>query len=136
VGKRLALIARNLVYGESVEYFGPMYDSMSVEHNKIRLRFNHASGLKVAPHPALVDPKQLLPAGIPGFAIAGADQKWVRARAEIDGQTVAVSNEQISNPVAVRYGWGNAPPCYLYNGADLPMSPFRTDNWSERPFLK
>jgi sialate O-acetylesterase len=136
VGHRLALSARNLVYGESVEDFGPTYDSMTLEGNKIRLGFKHASGLKLASHPPLVDANQVTPLEIPGFAIAGEDKVWNKAQARIEGETVVVWNDQITKPVAVRYGWGNAPACYLYNAADLPMGPFRTDVWDEHPFVK
>jgi sialate O-acetylesterase len=136
VGHRLALIARNQVYGEAVESSGPMYDSMTIEDNKIRLHFKHATGLKLAPHPPLVDANQVTPPEIPGFAIAGEDKNWDKAQAQIDGETVVVWNDKISKPVAVRYGWGSAPPCYLDNGFDLPMSPFRTDDWDEHPFIK
>ncbi len=136
VGHRLALITRNLVYGESIEYSGPMYDSMTIDGNKIRLHFKHVIGLKLAPHPSFVDANQVMPSEILGFAIAGEDKNWDKAHAQIEGETVVVWNDNISKPVAVRYGWGNAPPCYLYNGADLPMSPFRTDDWDEHPFIK
>ena len=64
-----------------------------------------------------------------GFAIAGADRKWVRATARIDGKTVALSSPDIGEPVAVRYAWADNPDCNLYNGAGLPASPFRTDSW-------
>jgi sialate O-acetylesterase len=40
-----------------------------------------------------------------------------------------VSSPDVANPVAVRYGWGDNPLCNLYNGAGLPTSPFRTDDW-------
>jgi sialate O-acetylesterase len=136
VGHRLALIARNKVYGEPLECSGPMYDSMTVEQNKIRLHFTHAAGLKLAPHPPLVDDKQVTPPEIPGFAITGDDKNWDKAQAQIEGDTVVVWNEKILKPVAVRYGWSSAPPCYLYNGAGLPLAPFRTDDWDEHPFIK
>jgi sialate O-acetylesterase len=45
------------------------------------------------------------------------------------GDTVLVSSPEVKVPVAVRYGWADNPDCNLYNGADLPASPFRTDNW-------
>jgi len=47
----------------------------------------------------------------------------------IDGNTVIISNAEIKEPVAVRYAWELFPLCNLYNGADLPASPFRTDDW-------
>jgi len=41
---------------------------------------------------------------------------------------VVVSSNEVKAPVAVRYGWANNPPCFLYNAADLPAAPFRTDH--------
>lgn len=129
VGHRLALAARRLAYGEDVEHSGPLYDAMSVEGNKIRIRFQHAKGLKIAAHPKLFpDDISTAPAELQAFAICGADKKWVAAKAVIDGETVVVSSDQVKAPVAVRYGWANNPPCFLYNAADLPAAPFRTDD--------
>jgi sialate O-acetylesterase len=119
VGTRLALNARKLVYGEDIPYSGPMYHSMKTEDNKIRIFFDHIyEGL------AAKDGKKLM-----GFAIAGEDKKFVWANAVIDGKTVIVSSPQVKQPVAVRYAWAANPVCNLYNSADLPASPFRTDNW-------
>jgi sialate O-acetylesterase len=64
-----------------------------------------------------------------GFAIAGADKKWVWAKARIDGGKVIVSSDEVPSPVAVRYAWADNPDCNLANGAGLPASPFRTDDW-------
>jgi sialate O-acetylesterase len=33
----------------------------------------------------------------------------------------------VRQPVAVRYGWANVPEGNLFNAAELPASPFRTD---------
>jgi len=66
-----------------------------------------------------------------GFQVAGADQKFYWAKASIQGNQVVVSSDQVSSPVAVRYGWANNPPSTLYNGADLPASPFKTDSWAD-----
>jgi sialate O-acetylesterase len=62
-----------------------------------------------------------------GFAIAGADQKFVWAKARIDGDSVLVSSAAVPNPVAVRYAWANNPAVNFYNKAGLPASPFHTD---------
>lgn len=41
-----------------------------------------------------------------------------------------VWSDEIEKPVAVRYAWANNPTgCNLYNAADLPACPFRTDDW-------
>lgn len=118
VGRRLALNALAKDYGQKVEYSGPLYKSMKVENGKIRLTFTHvADGLEAKGDK------------LTGFAIAGEDRKFVWANAEIDGETVVVSSDQVPNPVAVRYAWANNPACNLYNKAGLPAGPFRTDTW-------
>jgi sialate O-acetylesterase len=118
VGHRLALVALAQVYGQNIPYSGPLYDSMTVEGNTIRLRFKHTHGGLVAKDGLLKS-----------FAIASEDKKWVWADVRIDGETVVVSSPAVANPVAVRYAWADNPPSTLYNGADLPASPFRTDDW-------
>jgi len=84
----------------------------------VRLYFKHTNGGLITRNGKLE-----------GFAAAGDDKKFVWANARIDGNTVLVSGSNISHPVAVRYGWGNNPPTSLYNGANLPAPPFKTDNW-------
>jgi len=119
VGARLALGARAIAYGEQIVYSGPVYDSMTVEGDRIRLRFKHVGGgLRVEGGAALK-----------GFAVAGADRQFVWAKATIDGDTVVVGSDKVAQPVAVRYAWATNPECNLYNQAGLPASPFRTDDW-------
>ncbi len=116
VGERLSLPARALVYGEKkLTYMGPIYESMKVDGNKIIISFTHA--------------QQLVAKGgeIKDFVIAGADKKFVAAKAEIKGNKLIVYNETVANPVAVRAGWRLCPQINLYNEAGLPTSPFRTD---------
>ena len=116
VGQRLALAARALAYGEKVEYSGPEYDSMKIEQNRVMLHFKHTDGGLVAKEGALK-----------GFVIAGADKRFVEAKAEIQGDSVVVSADQVPVPTAVRYGWANVPEGNLWNQAGLPASTFRTD---------
>jgi sialate O-acetylesterase len=108
---------------------------MQVAGNSITLSFTQTgSGLVIGTPPwnapgIVPPPKDKLV----GFQIAGDDKKWVPADAKIDGATVVVSSPQVSQPVAVRYAWGNAPDCNLYNQEGLPASPFRTDDWPDPP---
>ena len=119
VGKRLALNALAIVYGDDIPYSGPMYKSMNIVESKIRIQFDHTNnGLKAKGSSELK-----------GFAIAGADKKFVWAEAKIEGDEVVVWNAKVKNPIAVRYAWASNPICNLYNGAELPASPFRTDTW-------
>ena len=119
VGRRLARWALAKTYGKELTYSGPLYKSMKVEGDKIRIHFSHVGGGLVAKGGALKH-----------FAIAGEDRKFVWAKAVIDGETIVVSCPQVPAPAAVRYAWANNPEgCNLYNRADLPASPFRTDDW-------
>jgi sialate O-acetylesterase len=119
VGKRLALWALAKTYGKKLVYSGPIYKSMKVDGNSIVLSFDHVGGGLVAKGGE----------ELKGFAIAGADKKFVWADAKIEGDTVVVSSEKVAEPVAVRYAWADNPVCNLYNKEDLPASPFRTDDW-------
>lgn len=119
VGRRLALQALNQTYGEKVVCSGPVYDTYAIEANTIRIRFSHTDkGLCSANAGA-----------IEGFYIAGADHRFHRASAFVEGNTVVVSSPGVSFPVAVRYAWANNPLANLCNGAGLPAGPFRTDRW-------
>ncbi|HOF40538.1 MAG TPA: sialate O-acetylesterase [Candidatus Hydrogenedentes bacterium] len=119
VGKRLACWALAKIYGQQRMASGPLYDSVKFRDGKAILRFDYAGNGLVAQGGELN-----------GFAFAGADRKFVWARAEISGKdNVTVWSDLVSEPVAVRYGWADNPECTLYNQAGLPASPFRTDDW-------
>jgi sialate O-acetylesterase len=118
VGARLALAARALAYGEKLPYRGPEFAGLKVEGNQAVLRFRNADGGLVARDGSLT-----------GFAVAGEDRKWHNATAEIQGDRIVVRSPAVSRPAAVRYGWANFPLGNLWNGAGLPASPFRTDDW-------
>jgi sialate O-acetylesterase len=119
VGQRLARLALGITYKKPIAYSGPLYQSMTVEGNKIRIRFtNTGSGMEARGSGPLM-----------GFAIASADRQFHWAEATIDGASVVVSSPEVPTPVAVRYAWGDSPPCNLFNKDGLPASPFRTDNW-------
>jgi sialate O-acetylesterase len=118
VGMRLARVALGKVYQKQLVYEGPTYDSMKVENGKVRIKFKNADGLKT---------KDGEP--VKGFAVAGQDRKWYWAEGKIDGDSVVLTSEKVSEPVAVRYAWAHNPPTNLYNVAGLPAVPFRTDDW-------
>ena len=119
VGLRLSLPALAGVYGfKGLVASGPVYKTMRREKGRIRIEFDHVAGGLVARGGTLT-----------AFAIAGKDKKFVWADAVVKGECVEVSSPQVPNPVAVRYGWADNPPCTLYNTSDLPAVPFRTDKW-------
>lgn len=118
VGRRLALLARALTYGEKIEYTGPMYNGFNYKGNSIKINFTHADGLKTKDGGA-----------VKGIAIAGPDHKFHWADTKIEGTSIIVSSPSVKVPVAVRYAWDNDPDCNLVNNIGLPASPFRTDDW-------
>jgi len=129
VGRRLALVARKVAYGEKVEGSGPTYRRMTVNGSRAMIEFDHAAGGLVSKSAGGL-PVKAAGDGLNGFAIAGADRRWVWANARIEGDHVVVWSDQVAQPVAVRYAWSNSPAgLSLYNRADLPAAPFRTDSW-------
>ena len=120
VGKRLALVARKVAYGDAnVVAEGPTFRRLTIANGRATLAFANAVGL----HTRDGGPPK-------GFAIAGADRHFVWANAAIAGNRVVVWSDKVRTPVAVRYAWGDNPlDANLYNGAGLPAGPFRTDTW-------
>lgn len=112
VGKRLALAARATVYGEAIEYSGPLFRQVTNEEGALRVWFDHAEGLMARKG----EPR--------AFEVAGVDHVFKPAKARIEGSTVVVSNAEVPEPRFVRYGWAADPGCNLYNKAGLPASPF------------
>jgi len=136
VEKRLFLATRKLVYGEDIIASGPTFKSASLDNGKMRIAFDHVgSGLTIGVGPSTRPgvPPAPVASELKGFAIAGADKHFVWADAKIDGDSVLVWSNQVSEPVAVRYGWADNPEVNLYNKEGLPAAPFRTDDW---PFPK
>jgi sialate O-acetylesterase len=119
VGERLALAAEKITYGENnIVYSGPLYQSATIDGNKITITFsNVGSGLITNDGEELSE-----------FAIAGADKKFVWAKAKIEADKIIVWNDNVSSPMYVRYAWADNPVNpNLYNKEGLPASPFRTD---------
>ena len=117
VGKRLAAIAFNTVYGFDIPYSGPIYKSVEFKGNQAVLSFDFVyGGLKTDGE-------------LQGFTICAADKNFLPANAEIKGNQIVVYAEGISKPVAVRYGWANWSDGNLFNSANLPATPFRTDDF-------
>jgi sialate O-acetylesterase len=121
VGERLALAAYSVAYDDNIVYSGPLFDSMKVAGNLVKIFFKEkGSGLAVKGKT------------LKGFSIASGDKKFVWAKATLVGDHVEVTAEGVSTPVAVRYSWAGTPDGNLYNKEGLPAAPFRTDVWEIR----
>jgi sialate O-acetylesterase len=115
VADRLARLALANDYGLPVVATSPRMKEVTISENTATVSFAGVDRL------ATFDVPQ-----VRGFAIAGADGKWVNADAKIvDGNKVEVSSKLVDKPVAVRYAWAQNPVCNLYSGAGLPVTPFR-----------
>jgi len=123
VGQRMAAAALAIEYKQPVVYSGPLYDASQTrsEGSKLRIGFTHVESGLQARQGALED-----------FFIAGADQKFVKAHAQIEGDTVVVWADSVPQPKAVRYDWDDWTGATLMNKDGLPASPFRTDDWPIR----
>ena len=118
IGKRLALAARAVAYGEQVPYSGPFFQKVEFRDGKGTVWFTHADGgLTVSG------------SRLKGFAIAGPDRKFFWADAEIHGDAVSVSSGKVPDPQAIRYAWEDNPDGNLFNKDGFPTSCFRTDDW-------
>lgn len=121
VGKRLAAIALNNLYGKQTVFSGPSYKSMEIVKNEIILSFDNIGT-------GLLTPDKY--GYIKGFEIAGKDQVFYYARAFIKGDRVILSSDKVENPIAVHFGWiGDASDCNLFNKEGFPAVPFRTEEW-------
>jgi sialate O-acetylesterase len=121
VGYRLACQVLAKTYGKELVAGGPTYKSMTVDGNKIIIKFDDIGSGLVAQGGTMLKT----------FAIAGVDKRFVAAQAVIAGNTVVIRSDEIPEPVAVRYAWASNPAgCNLYNKEGFPASTFRTDNWS------
>ena len=126
VGERLAYTALNRDYGfEQVLFKSSRYKDMLVKGDTI---FIHLQDNYHADAPFEM---------IEGFEIAGDDRVFHKANAQhfwrpggaYWDEAIIVSSPEVKQPVAVRYCFRNFQLGNVKNGANLPLFPFRTDNW-------
>ena len=117
VGRRLSGWALAAVYGFDIPYAGPVYKSMTVRGESIRVRFQH-TGTGLTTNDGR-PPRH--------FEIAGADRKYYPAEARIDGHTVIVRSERVAKPIAVRFAFSDTAVVNLMNPDGLPASLFGSD---------
>jgi sialate O-acetylesterase len=98
---------------------GPIYESMVIRGNTAKVFFKHSAGLS-----ARVEMESLTE-----FLVCGEDRVFHPAEATIVEDTVELSAPEVAVPIAVRLGWSDSSQPNLINGAGLPASPFRTDDF-------
>lgn len=121
VGERLAGLALRQLHGRTLQASGPVLQGWRRRAGAVELHFDAVAGGLAARDGG---------ASLQGFAIADAGGVFQPAQARALGATVRVWRDGLATPVAVRYGWVDNPQdADLVNGAGLPASPFRTDQW-------
>jgi sialate O-acetylesterase len=126
VGERLAYTALNRDYGfETIQYKSSSYKDMTIKNDTV---FIHTQDNYWCDAPF----EQM-----EGFEIAGADKIFYPAQARHFWQpgggywdeAIIVTSPKVKQPVAVRYCFKNFQIGNVKNGGNLPLFPFRTDNW-------
>jgi sialate O-acetylesterase len=120
VGRRLAALALEKRYGKPLPHRGPRYLRHEIAGHAFRITLcGHEPNLRTGDG-----------GPVKGFAVAGADQKFLPAEAVIDGaDTIVVHHPDVQAPAAIRYAWSAAPVANLENAHGWPAAPFRSDNW-------
>jgi sialate O-acetylesterase len=116
-GMRLANIALANSYSKKIDFCGPLYSNYSIKKDSIEITFKYNKNLNIKG------------AILNDIFIAGEDKKFVKAQTYIKNNKLIVFSQSINSPVSVRYAWNNTDKANLFNGSNLPASPFRTDNW-------
>jgi sialate O-acetylesterase len=113
VGERLAMLAMGVAYFDSASRLFPEWNGMSVRGNTATLTFANTERLVTNDRDVYV-------------WAAGSDRKFSLVRAAVEGNRLIVEHPGIH---AVRYAWDDSAEATLWNHAQLPIPPFRTDDW-------
>ncbi|WP_258101466.1 sialate O-acetylesterase [Marinoscillum pacificum] len=115
VGERLWLAAKKVSFGDEVVYSGPSFSSVARNGHDVIVKFDHLGGGLNSEGP------------VQGFALAGEDDVWYWAEAEIRNNEIVLSSDNVSDPVQVSYALGDNPEANLYNREGLPAVPFKAE---------
>jgi sialate O-acetylesterase len=115
VGARLARAARHLVYGDPKQASGPVPLGARPESGQIVITFGGVDG-------ALLAYSAKRPTG---FELCGSEQGSCHfVDAAIQSNRVLLDPAGAPSPTRVRFCWGDAPLCNLYDSSGLPAGPF------------
>ena len=119
IGNRLALETMRLAYNDGSNLkFDTYVDQILFEGSQARVLF---SDQKI---------KYIGKGEHYNIAIAGKDKKFYWADVVLKEGVLIAKSEKVDNPIALRYSWSNNPGFpLLFNQYDIPISPFRSDNW-------
>lgn len=126
-GRRAARWALNKIYDRKAQWDEAKLLSVKTEGDEMILTFDRRA------HPDDMSPI------LEGFALAGEDGKFYKARARNStvgdfwtaARIIHVWSPLVPHPVHLRYAWGHSPMGNLkVNGCEeMPIPEFRTDSW-------
>lgn len=115
VGRRLARVARHVVYGESIAPSGPVPLAARAEGGRIAVTFGDVEDQLVvygAHRPT-------------GFELCGAGEGSCRfVDATVESNRAWLEPGDVTKPTRVRFCWADSPVCTLYDRSGLPAGPF------------
>lgn len=141
VGRRLSLLARRDIYGETdLPAEGPVFTRAVRESDgSVRVFFKSgtakgltAGRMKPASSVSLSQWVKKSSDPIRGFALCGSDNVWKDADATVEGETIVLRANGVPAPTKFHYGYWcvtretlleDGQRLNLYNEAGLPMSP-------------
>lgn len=119
VADRLGDLVLGEQYGKDTWAGLTLFDRVETQGGAMRVHFkNVVKGFKTSDGKA---PQE--------FQVAGSDKVFKPAEAVVEGDSIVVKSSEVPAPVAVRYAFVQAPKVNLFNGAGLPIPPFRSDDW-------
>jgi len=111
VGRRLARLALNLVYGREVVCSGPKPVDVRFEAGATVVEFDQPVVLQTGEES--------------GFELADREGVFHPAKAQAGGNTIILSTPEVPEPSEIRYAWRDNPASTVSNAEGLPAAPFR-----------
>ena len=122
IAERLALLALNKTYNmKGFPCESPKFTKTVIRDSIVELNFETYGNMGLTSFDK----------EIKGFKIAGVDKQFYPANAKISGSSILISAHEVKKPVAVRYAFENVVSAELFSLDGLPVSSFRTDNWTK-----
>ncbi|MFT4224157.1 sialate O-acetylesterase [Dysgonomonas sp.] len=112
-GERFAFLALNKVYGiKNIPFTSPILKKVKRDGSSLIISFDYGDGLKIKGDK------------LNDIFISEDGSNFVPAKAYIKNNKLIVYQDEIKQPVAVKYAWNNTVNANLYNSDDLPAFPF------------
>lgn len=120
VGHRFAMQALEMCYGGCDGAYAPVLSNAIWRGDMVELQFKYVPvGFKIVGEPD-------------GFEVCGEDGVYVPAIADVSGDRIFLSADEVENPCGVRYLCKNWAEIHVFNGFGLPLVPFSIKKFNFR----